>query len=166
IPPSPARETNHVDIVFRPDPSVWDGRFANIGWLQELPKPLSKLTWDTAIAASPAMAEQMGLANGDVVEVTVGDRRVVGAAWIMPGQARNTGALALGCGRSAAGTIGDGLGYSAYAVRTDADAWLAAGSLRRAAGQQLLATTQRHHRMDGFDFVREVTATQRLPGVA
>ena len=157
IPPSPPRAPDHVDIVFQPDPSVWDGRFANVAWLQELPKPLSKLTWDNAIAVSPKTAEQMGLANGDMVEITIGDRRVAGPAWIMPGQAAATVALSLGYGRTAVGSIADRLGYSAYTVRPDADAWLAAGSLRRVAGHRLLATTQMHHRMDGFDFVREVT---------
>jgi MoCo/4Fe-4S cofactor protein with predicted Tat translocation signal len=158
IPSSRPRDAQEVDIVFRPDPSVWDGRFANVAWLQELPKPLTKLTWDNAIAVSPKMAERMRLANGDMIEVAVGDRRVRGPAWIMPGQAPNTVALSLGYGRTAAGTIADGIGYSAYAVREDANAWFAAGRLRRVAGSQLLATTQMHHRLEGFDFVREVSA--------
>jgi len=158
IPPRPPRGSDHVDVVFAPDPSVWDGRFANVAWLQELPKPLTKLTWDNVIAVSAKMAEQMQLANGDMIEVAVGDRRVAGAAWIMPGQARNTVALSLGYGRSAAGKIADGLGYSAYSVRSNSDGWLAVGSLRRVGGRQPLATTQMHHRTDGFDFVREVSA--------
>jgi molybdopterin-containing oxidoreductase family iron-sulfur binding subunit len=158
IPAPSPRDAEAVDIVFCPDPSVWDGRFANVAWLQELPKPLTKLTWDNVIAVSPKMAEQMRLANGDMIEVAVGDRRVSGPAWIMPGQAPNTVALSLGYGRTAAGTIADGIGYSAYAVRADANAWFAAGRLRRVAGNQLLATTQMHHRLEGFDFVREVSA--------
>lgn len=158
IPPPGPREADRVDVVFRPDPSAWDGRFANNAWLQELPKPLTKLTWDNVIAVSPKTAERMGLANGDMIEVAVGDRHVAGPAWIMPGQAPNTVALSLGYGRGAAGTIADGLGYSAYAVRPSVDNWLAAGTLRRIHGRQPLATTQMHHRMDGFDFVREVSA--------
>jgi Fe-S-cluster-containing dehydrogenase component len=93
-----------------------------------------------------------------MIEVAVGDRRVSGPAWIMPGQAPNTVALSLGYGRTAAGTIADGLGYSAYAVRENANAWVTAGRLRRGAGSRLLATTQMHHRLEGFDFVREVSA--------
>ena len=106
-----------LDIVFRPDPTIWDGQFANVGWLQELPKPLTTLTWGNVITISPALAKQIGASNGDHVEATVGDRRVVGPAWIMPGQADNTVALYLGYGRKRAGRVGDGLGYDAYDVQ-------------------------------------------------
>jgi molybdopterin-containing oxidoreductase family iron-sulfur binding subunit len=147
---------NHVEILFRPDPSVWDGRFANVGWLQELPKPLSKLTWDNAILLSPSLAERLALANGDIVEVAVGRLTVAGPTWIMPGQAPNTVVLSLGYGRRSAGRIGDRLGYDAYSV-LPADRWAATGTLRRLGGRYALATTQLHHRMEGFDFVREVT---------
>ncbi len=103
-----------LDIVFRPDPTVWDGSYANIGWLQELPKPLTTLTWGNAIAVSPALAKRLDVANGDRVELVIGDRNVVGPAWIMPGQAENTVAISLGYGRSRAGRVGDQLGYDAY----------------------------------------------------
>ena len=120
-----------LDIVFRPDPTIWDGQFANVGWLQELPKPLTTLTWGNVIAVSPALAKRIGASNGDHVEATVGDRRVVGPAWIMPGQADNTIALYLGYGRKRAGRVGDGLGYDAYDVQPADQPWLAKGSLRK-----------------------------------
>ena len=94
-----------LDIVFRPDPTVWDGRFGNIAWLQELPKPLTKITWDNVIAVSPAIAAAQSLSNGDIVEVTVGARNVHGPAWIVPGQASDTVALFFGYGRRAGGDI-------------------------------------------------------------
>jgi molybdopterin-containing oxidoreductase family iron-sulfur binding subunit len=147
-----------LDIAFRPDPTVWDGQFANVGWLQELPKPLTTLTWGNVITVSPALAKQIGASNGDHVEVTVADRRVVGPAWIMPGQADNTVALYLGYGRKRAGRVGDGLGYDAYDVQPPDRPWLAKGSLRKVDGSETLAVTQLHHRMEGFDFVREVSA--------
>ncbi|MGI8525134.1 MAG: TAT-variant-translocated molybdopterin oxidoreductase [Pseudolabrys sp.] len=147
-----------VEIIFRPDPTIWDGRFGNIAWLQELPKPLTKITWDNVIAISPAIAAAQKLSNGDIAEVTIGERKVRGAAWVVPGQARNTVALAFGYGRRAGGDIASGRGYDAYAVRPDNSAWHAYGSIRRADGNLQIATTQAHHRMDGFDFVREVTA--------
>jgi MoCo/4Fe-4S cofactor protein with predicted Tat translocation signal len=146
-----------LDIVFRPDPSVWDGQFANVGWLQELPKPLTTLTWGNIVSVSPALAKRIGIGNGDHVEATIRDRRVSGPAWITPGQADNTIALYLGYGRKRAGRVGDGLGYDAYDVRPADQPWLTKGSLRRVAGAATLAVTQLHHRMDGFDFVREVT---------
>lgn len=157
-----AAETTHettagLDVVFRPDPSVWDGRFANVGWLQELPKPLTTLTWSNVIAVSAAQAKRLAAANGDHVEVTIGGRRVSGPLWIMPGQAENTIALYLGYGRTRTGRVGDHLGYDAYAVRPHEQPWLAKGSLRKLDGSEVLAVTQLHHRMDGFELVREMT---------
>src|SRR5204862_8117117 len=81
------RSGNEVDVIFRPDPSIWGGRFSNVAWLQELPKPLSNITWDNVICISPARAEQFGVANGHGVEVGVGERKVIGPAGIMPGKA-------------------------------------------------------------------------------
>jgi len=154
-PPPPGPDT--VDIAFRPDPCVWDGRFGNIAWLQELPKPLTKITWDCPVAVSPRIADRLGLANGDLVEVSVDDQKIVGPAWIMPGQAPSTIALHLGYGR-AAGEIAAGLGYSAFRVRPPDAPWLAKGRLRRVEGHRPFATSQLHHRMEGFDFVRTVSA--------
>jgi molybdopterin-containing oxidoreductase family iron-sulfur binding subunit len=157
LPEDKPHSSDDVDIVFRPDSSIWDGRFANVAWLQELPKPLTKLTWDNVICISPARAERLAIANGDVVEVSAGGRHVSGPAWIMPGQAPNTVTLFLGYGRTRAGRVGSNIGYNAYVLRPSSDSWHAVGTLRRAEGRRVLATTQLHHRMDGFDFVREVT---------
>jgi MoCo/4Fe-4S cofactor protein with predicted Tat translocation signal len=147
-----------LDIVFRPDPTIWDGQFANVGWLQELPKPLTTLTWGNVVAVSPALAKRLTIENGDHLEVMIGDRSVVGPAWIMPGQAENTVALSLGYGRRRAGRVGDGLGYDAYRVRPVDQPWMTKGSLRKTGGHETLAVTQLHHRMEGFDLVREVSA--------
>jgi MoCo/4Fe-4S cofactor protein with predicted Tat translocation signal len=146
-----------LDIVFRPDPTVWDGQFANIGWLQELPKPLTTLTWGNVIAVSPALAKRIDVANGDHVKVTIRERSTVGPAWIAPGQADNTVALYLGYGRMRAGRVGDGIGYDAYAIRPVDQPWLTKGTLHKVGTAEVLAVTQLHHRMDGFDFVREVS---------
>ena len=147
-----------LDIVFRPDPTIWDGQFSNVGWLQELPKPLTTLTWGNVVTVSPALAKRLTIANGDNLEVMIGDRSVVGPAWIMPGQAENTVSLSLGYGRKRAGRVGDGLGYDAYGVRPADQPWIAKGSLRKTGTNETLAVTQLHHRMEGFDLVREVTA--------
>lgn len=152
-----------LDIVFRPDPTVWDGQFANVGWLQELPKPLTTLTWSNVITASPALAKHLAAANGDHVEVTVGQRRVSGPLWIMPGQADNTVALYLGYGRTRAGRVGNDLGYDAYRVRPSAEPWLTKGGLRKIDGSEILSVTQLHHRMEGFDLVREVSPAHIEP---
>lgn len=159
--PSPPQARNaapdSLEIIFAPDPCVWDGRFANISWLQELPKPLTKITWDNVVAISPALAAQYGVSNGDLLDVTVASRSLRGPAWIVPGQAPRTVALYFGYGRRAGGDIAQGQGYDAFALRPDEATWSASGTIARAAGQYQVATTQAHHRMDGFDFVREVT---------
>jgi MoCo/4Fe-4S cofactor protein with predicted Tat translocation signal len=150
-----------LEIVFRPDPCVWDGRFGNIACLQELPKPLTKITWDNVIAVSPAIADEHELSNGDVVEITVAGRSVRGAAWVMPGQAPRTVAVYFGYGRSAGGDIAKGIGYNGFLIRPSETAWTARGTLAAVGEHYSIATTQAHHRIDGFDFVREVTA--RVP---
>ncbi|MGY4235711.1 MoCo/4Fe-4S cofactor protein with predicted Tat translocation signal [Bradyrhizobium sp. USDA 4449] len=158
--PAPPKTTGELDIVFQPDPTVWDGQFANVGWLQELPKTLTTVTWSNVIAVSPALAKRLAAANGDHVEVTVGERHVEGPLWIMPGQADNTVALYLGYGRTRAGRVGDNLGYDAYQVRPAAAAWLAQGRLRKLATREELAVTQLHHRLEGFDLAREISPGQ------
>ncbi|MCK1478833.1 MoCo/4Fe-4S cofactor protein with predicted Tat translocation signal [Bradyrhizobium sp. LB8.2] len=159
-PPGPAGE---LDIVFRPDPTVWDGQFANVGWLQELPKPLTTVTWSNVIAVSPALAKRLAAVNGDHVEVAVGDRRVTGPLWIMPGQAGSTVALWLGYGRTRAGRVGNELGHDAYRVQPAAAPSLTGGSLRKLDASEDLAVTQLHHRMEGVDLVREVSPGHVTP---
>jgi len=158
--PGNTDNSGNVDVVFRPDPTVWDGRFSNVGWLQELPKPLTTLTWDNVITISPDLAKREGLVNGDNVEVAMNGRTVSGPAWILPGQAANTIALALGYGRRRAGRVGDRIGYDAYSIRPVETPWHARGTIRKIDGMTELAVTQLHHRMEGFDLVREVSERQ------
>jgi molybdopterin-containing oxidoreductase family iron-sulfur binding subunit len=159
-PASQEEKGGQYDIVFLPDPTIWDGGFSNIAWLQELPKPLTKITWDNVIAISPATAAQEKLSNGDVVDISIGAQSVRGPVWIVPGQAPRTIALFFGYGRRAGGDIGQGAGYDAYSVRPAENTFHARGNISRAPDQpqSKIATTQAHHRMDGFDLVREVSA--------
>src|SRR5262249_33150426 len=113
--------------------------------------------WDNIIAVGPGLAFEKGLSNGDLAEVTVGERALRGPVWIAPGQAPQTIALYFGYGRRAGGGVAQGNGYDAYAIQPDRSTFLARGNIPRVAGQHAIATTQAHHRMDGFDFVREVT---------
>ncbi|WP_438277110.1 TAT-variant-translocated molybdopterin oxidoreductase [Nitrobacter sp.] len=148
------------DVVFHPDPTIWDGRFANVGWLQELPKPLTTLTWGNVISIGPSLARCLNLSNGDGVEIAIGDRHIQGPVWVMPGQAANTVALSLGYGRTRSGRVGDNLGYNAFEVMPADGARTAKGSLRKTGKRETLAVTQLHHRMEGFDFVREVSPSR------
>ena len=148
-----------VEIVFRPDPTIHDGSYANNGWLQELPKPLFKTTWENVVAISPALASRMAVKSGDIVEVASNDRTIRGPCWVLPGQPDSVVTLFLGYGRTRAGRIGTGIGYDAYRLRSAASPWLAAGTIKATGATTLLATTQDHHLLDaeGKDIVRTVT---------
>jgi molybdopterin-containing oxidoreductase family iron-sulfur binding subunit len=158
IPPPQHTRADGLELLFRPDPTIYDGRFANSGWLQECPKPLTKLTWDNAALLSPATAERLGVANEDVVELAYGGRSLKAPVWILPGQAEGSVTLYLGYGRSRAGRAGTGIGANAYALRTAAAPWGAGGlALRRTGDRYRLASTQGHHSMQGRKLVRTAT---------
>ena len=144
-----SEQAEGLELNFRPDPSVWDGRFANNGWLQECPRPLSKLTWDNAVLISPRLAEKIGVMNNDMVELGFRDRAVRGPVWVMPGQAENTVTIHLGYGRSRAGRVGNGVGFDAYTLR-GADAMWFGTSLRlvKVEAQHRLVATQTHHSLE------------------
>jgi molybdopterin-containing oxidoreductase family iron-sulfur binding subunit len=138
-------DANQVALLFRPDPTIWDGRFFSNNWLQELPKPLSKLTWDNALYLSPRTAERLKVTVQDVVELTWKGRKVEAAVWIQPGQADNTGLLTLGYGRQKAG-VASGSGTNAYALRTSDALWtVPAVGIRKLDKTYVLASTQNHH---------------------
>ncbi|MEO8809656.1 MAG: TAT-variant-translocated molybdopterin oxidoreductase [Rhodanobacter sp.] len=144
-----------LELLFRPDPTIGDGRWANNGWLQELPKPMTQLTWDNAALISPALAEGQALANGDMVELQLDGRMLRVPVWIMPGQAAHSVTLHLGYGRSAAGHVGDGQGFNAYLLRSSVAPWNASGLQLRKTGERYpLAATQHHFNMEGRDLLR------------
>jgi molybdopterin-containing oxidoreductase family iron-sulfur binding subunit len=161
---APAVATNGLAAVFTPDPSVWDGRFANNGWLQELPKPLSKEVWGAAVSIAPETAAAQGLSTGDLIELRHGDRLLRAPLRIAPGQAPDTLGLPLGYGRTAAGGIGSGVGVDVGALRGSATPWtLADVTLRRVGEAARVLTTQHHHAMEGRDIVRVIEAGAPSP---
>ncbi len=155
---APVSTVQDLEIVFRPDPSVWDGASANNGWLQELPKPLTKLTWENVAWVAPATAAQMGLDNGEVVELEYQGRNVRAPVWVMPGQVPGSVTVFLGYGRQLAGRVGQGIGYSAYELRTSASPWFGGGLTMHSTGDhEILASTQDHHSMEGRNLARVET---------
>ena len=160
-PPSAAASevgADVVEVVFRPDPTIRDGANADSAWLQELPKPLTKVVWENVVAVSPRLAERLAIATGDVVSVESGTRRVEGPAWILPGQAEATATLFLGYGRRVPDHLAFGLGYDAYALRPAATPWTLAGArIARTGRTARPATTQDLGTMEGHDFVRVQT---------
>src|SRR5687767_5828192 len=155
-PPTP----NTFELVFRSDPSIYDGRFANNGWLQELPKPLTKVTWDNVAYVSPATAQKLGVtppnyeedkkgkqAFVDMVQLGLGDKTINKSVpvWVMPGHPDDVITVHLGYGRSLGGRIAPNLGFSAYDIRRSDMPWTAAGAWVNKTGQRYeLATTQVH----------------------
>jgi MoCo/4Fe-4S cofactor protein with predicted Tat translocation signal len=155
--PVPAPEAG-LEVVFRPDPYVDDGRFANNGWLQELPRPITKLTWDNAALVAPATAERFRLANGDVVELRRGERAVRVPVWIVPGHAADAFTLTYGWGRTRAGHVAEGAGVDVFPLRTArAPVILRGVEVLKTDGHVALATTQEHHSMEGRALVRSAT---------
>ncbi|HUS05265.1 MAG TPA: 4Fe-4S dicluster domain-containing protein, partial [Bryobacteraceae bacterium] len=156
VAPAPAAsQSDGLEIVFRPDASVWDGRFANNGWLQELPKPHTKLTWDNAAHISPVTAQRLGLQNEDLVELSYRGKSVKAPIWIVPGHANDCVVVHLGYGRKRAGRVGDGNGFDANTIRTSDAPYFGRGlNIRKLGGRYRLACTQDHHSMEGRDIVR------------
>lgn len=147
-----------LELLFIPDEAVWDGRYANNGWLQEMPRPLTKLTWDNVVQIAPTTAETMGLSNGDVVTLQNGEYAVEGPVWILPGHALDSVSIQLGYGRKRAGRVANDQGFNAYALRRSASPWIENNITLTATGERYpLATTQSHHRMEGRGLIRVST---------
>jgi molybdopterin-containing oxidoreductase family iron-sulfur binding subunit len=157
-PPVAAVPAPGIEIAFRPDPTIHDGRYANNGWLQELPKPLTKLTWDNAALLSARTAARLGLANEDMVELRCESRSVEAPVWIVPGHADDCVSIHLGYGRTRAGRVGTGAGFNAYALRTTAAPWFGPGlEIVKTGQRRSLACTQDHWSMEGRDIIRSTS---------
>lgn len=151
-------ESGALTVIFTTDSKVYDGRFANNGWLQEMPEPMTKLTWSNGALLSPATAQRLGVKNTEIVRVEVDGRSIEVGAWIQPGLADDAVVLALGYGRTHAGRVGNGHGANAYAIRTGKALWQAPGAtVTRVGGNALMPTTQNHDSMEGRPIVREAT---------
>jgi molybdopterin-containing oxidoreductase family iron-sulfur binding subunit len=138
-----------LEVRFQPDQKLYDGRFANNGWLQELPDSLSKLTWDNAALLSKRDADSLGVKNDDVIQLTIGGRTLEIAAFILPGQPVGVIGLPLGYGRAAAGHIGNGIGFNTYSLRTTAAPFVASGvHIAKTGTSYPLASTVEHHIID------------------
>ncbi len=153
-PASTAANSNDsgIELNIRHDPTVYDGFFSNNGWLQELPKPMSKLTWDNAVLVGPKMAQRLNLAAKDVVELELNGAKVEGAVWIQAGHPDNSVTVTLGYGRRRAGRVGTGQGFNAYVFRTTTSPYFATGAhLRKTGDTYQLASTQGMQSMETPD---------------
>ncbi len=181
--PKPAAVSeSSLEVRFVPDYKLDDGRFANNGWLQECPNPITKISWDNAILVSPRLGKKLGIQSkgsllqvardetanftkgiegAPVAEITVGGRTIRGPLHIQPGLSNWTIILPLGYGRPAAGRVGHGAGFDAYPLRTAESPHVATGGSLRLTGERLiLANTQEHWSMEGRDLVREANLSE------
>ncbi len=152
-----AQTGDGLELVFRPDPTLFDGRYANNGWLQELPNPITSLTWGNAALISEKTAQQLGLGNEDAVEITLRGRSVQIPICIVPGHAENCIVLHLGNGGETAGGS-DRVGVDVNPLRTWESPWNATGATVRKLGRQIpLAVRQQHQNMENRDLIRSWT---------
>ena len=161
--PSVTTLPNAIEINFRRDPSVYDGSFSNNGWLQELPKPMSKMTWDNPVLIGPAMAARMGLKSEDLVTLELNGKKVKAPIWIQAGHPDNSITVFLGYGRRRAGRAGTGAGFDMYPLRSGATPWFTTGvNITKAGGTYKLATTQGYQTMDTPEGARPQVRTAAL----
>ena len=146
-----------VEINFRRDETIYDGRFANNGWLQELPKPVTKLTWDNAALMAPSTAEANGLHTGDIIAIQHDGRTLNIPVWITPGHAREAITVSVGYGRTKAGRVGNGAGFNSYALRGSAAPWYGAATITKTGDTYDLVGTQDHWSIEGRNIIRSAT---------
>jgi molybdopterin-containing oxidoreductase family iron-sulfur binding subunit len=133
-----------VEIIFRPDPNVYDGRWANVGWLQELPKPVTNLSWDNAAIVSGATLTKWGLEEDDIIEISVGNGRVKAPVIVAPGHPDNSVTVYLGYGREV-GRVAGGAGFNAYLIRNTWAPFYATGAVKKVEGKWGTAITKSHY---------------------
>ena len=181
------RPVSGLEVIFATDPSIYDGRFSNNGWLQELPKPLSKLTWENVAMISPKTATSLGIEDAGIVELTCNGVTVRTAAFVQPGHPADAVTVYLGFGRTRGGVVCtvpngegrpgdgdtrspggffnptssfDGGGFNAYLFRTSSAPHFASGQLKATGGVTTVATTQGHSPIDG-DHIKQFSWDDR-----
>ncbi len=158
----PEPENTGLEVQFRADIHLEDGRRANNAWLQELPRPLTKLTWDNAALISPQTAHSLHLKSGDWVWLHLNEKKIKTPLLILPGHAEDSVTLPLGYGRKTVGRAGEGVGFNAYEIRTsDGYFRTGGGRIENANETYPLAITQEHSLIEGRDLAR-ITDLQKF----
>jgi len=147
---APAGGAGGYEISFHEDPYILDGRYANNAWLQELPRPISRLTWDNAVIVSPKTAKDLGVSDEDRVAIDYNGHSAWGSVWQVPGQPDGSIALTMGYGRRRVGRAGNGAGFDVYPLRAAASPYFAQGAKVTKLGEKFaLAAVQHHFAMEG-----------------
>jgi len=159
---SPAPGNGEIEINFRHDPSIYDGQFANNGWLQECPKPMTKITWDNPLLMSPAMAGRLKIESMDMAKLELNGKSIDLPVWIQAGHPDNSVTVFLGYGRRRIGRVGNETGFDVYPFRYSATPWIASGKVSKTSGHYILASTQGFQSMDTGDGERPLLKTATL----
>jgi MoCo/4Fe-4S cofactor protein with predicted Tat translocation signal len=135
---------DQLEIIFRPDPNIYDGRWSNVGWLQELPKPVTNLSWDNAAIFSGYTREKLNAEEDDIVEISAAGGTVKAPVIAAPGHPDNSVTVYLGYGREAAGRVGSGMGFSAFRIQSSSNPFVAIGTVKKVDGKWGIAVTKSH----------------------
>ena len=150
--PSSAATGDGLEVAFRLDPTIFDGRYANNGWLQETPKAVTKVAWENAVYIAASTAERLGLFNDDVVRLTMNDETIQAPLVVQPGHPLDSVTLHIGYGRTKAGRIAKGIGFNANKLRTSDAIWNAKGAkIERTGRNERIARTDEHYAISGIE---------------
>lgn len=157
-----------IEIVIKPDAKLFDGRYSNNSWLQELPEPMTKITWDNVALMSPATARELGIPDErrlkdkdtPVIRIEAGGEVIEIAAWVQPGHADNSITLTTGYGRSGIGRVADGVGVNTFPLRTSEALYFQPADISVTGRRYEIACVQDHDNIEGRDMVREATVRE------
>jgi len=165
--------TTGMEVVIRPDATLYDGRYANLGWLQELPDPMTKVTWDNVALMSPATAKSLGVEEAgagqddyDVVEITVNGRSINIVAWVQPGHVDDAITLTAGYGREGIGRVASSYidytagGVDVYPLRGTDNMLFASANVSTTGDTYEIACVQDHHSLEGRDMYRQAPISE------
>ena len=156
------------ELVIKPDPKLLDGRHANNGWLQELPDPMTKITWDNVALMSPNTAERLGVSRRrfgetavNMVDITANGATLQLPVWVVPGHADQNITVYAGYGRDEIGNVANRVGKNVYGVRTSSSPlFISDAQVSLSRDRYEIATVQDHHSMEGRPLVREASLTE------
>jgi len=145
---APAGDSSALEVIFRPDPTIYDGRYANLGWMQELPKPITNLSWDNAALMSISTLAKLNAVESDVIEIDYQGRKIKASAMVMPGHPDQSITIYLGYGRRNSGRVGTGPGFDAFPIRLAGSPLFAVGATAKKTGEAYECASTKSHYID------------------
>ncbi|HEX4021881.1 MAG TPA: TAT-variant-translocated molybdopterin oxidoreductase [Acidobacteriaceae bacterium] len=151
FPAAPAPDVTALEVIFRPDPTLYDGRYANLGWMQELPKPITNLSWDNAALMSMQTMSSLQVIEGGIIEIAYQGRTIKAPALVVPGHPDQSISLYLGSGRRNSGRVGTGQGFDVAPIRVSATPLFYTGATAKNTGDVYEFAIPKSHYIDDRD---------------